>query len=270
MKYFLLLIFFCKAVAFEIDVVIPCISKDLKTLELCIKGIRKYGKDVRRIIVVSPTRLTNSAEWFPERNYPFSIRDVVIEIFNGDIERAESYLKDKNNRSGWFYQQLLKLYAPFVIPGISSNVLMLDADTIFLNRVEFMTDWGEPLYNVGTEYHKPYFAHAKRLLPGFKKVFQEYSGIVHHMLFQKSVLEDLFRMIEGEPWKAICHCVDKNEIFGSFFSEYELYFNYVFLHAFKGKIRSLKCKNVRTLKNLKTYKKQKFVYVSCHTWTGKD
>ena len=38
--------------AAPIDVVIPCHPKDLDTLELCIEGIRKYGQNIRRVIVV--------------------------------------------------------------------------------------------------------------------------------------------------------------------------------------------------------------------------
>ncbi len=54
-----------------IDVVIPCTNKDKKTLDLCIDGIRKYGKNIRRVIVVSSKPLTDKAEFFDEKLYPF-------------------------------------------------------------------------------------------------------------------------------------------------------------------------------------------------------
>ena len=46
-------------------------------------------------------------------------------MFHGDAEKAREFLASPVTRIGWIYQQLLKLYAPFVIPGISSNVLVL-------------------------------------------------------------------------------------------------------------------------------------------------
>jgi hypothetical protein len=39
-----------------IDVVIPSTHKDLPTLDLCIQGIRIYGENIGRIIVVSAER----------------------------------------------------------------------------------------------------------------------------------------------------------------------------------------------------------------------
>ena len=127
------------------------------------------------------------------------------------------------------------------------------------------------MFSVGKEHHKEYFSHAKRLLPGFKRVFREYSGISHHMIFQRPILEDLFNIIRlnnngKEPWKAVCHQLNTNEIYGSPFSEYEIYFNFVFLRTNQGKLRHLKQKNVRTLDNLNKYKDLGFSCISCHSW----
>ncbi len=54
-----------------------------------------------------------------------------------------------------------------------------------------MSEKGEPFFNVSDEYYDEYFKHAARLLPGFRRVYPQYSGICHFMLFQKPVLEDL-------------------------------------------------------------------------------
>jgi hypothetical protein len=217
-----------------IDVIIPCTDKDLSTLELCIEGIKKNGYGIRRVIVVSSQPLTSSAEWFDEQNYPFNKLDVAFEIF-GNFSDAEAFCSTSNSRIGWIYQQLLKLYAPFVIPDISSNVLVLDADTIFLNPVSFLGSNSEGLYNYGFEYHKPYFEYISRLLPGLTKVFPSLSGISHHMLFQKKVLEDLFYAIQSQfnmdAWKALGRCIDHKYLYGSSLSEYEIYFNFVFTRS---------------------------------------
>jgi len=251
-----------------IDVVIPCHPKDRRGLEICIQGIRKNGANVRRIIVISSESLSAEAEWFDEANFPFDKEKILIEIFDGDCEKARS--TPHRSRAGWMYQQLLKLYACYVIPNLSPNYLVLDADTIFLRPVHFLSHSGEPLFNVGGEHYSPYFDHAKRLLPGFQKVFPNRSGITHHMIFQKPVLDDLFSQIWNihgvEPWKAIVQCIDVGEIGGSSFSEYEIYFNFVFLRTDQAHVRKLKWKNIKSLHEIKECKKKGYDYVSCHVY----
>lgn len=254
-----------------IDVVIPCSAKDAyDSLPLCIKGIKKYGANVRRVIVVSPEKFSDEAEWFDEKLYPFSKDEVAYEMFQ-DAEMAKAYCGDSRNRLGWLYQQLLKLYAPFVIPGISSNVLILDSDVIFLNPVNFLNKQNGGLYCVGTEYCAPYFEHAARLLPGLKKEYAKWSGVVHHMLFQRSILQDIFNKVEThhgeEMWKAICHCVDRSILWYSFCSEYEIYFNYAFAHTSQVEIRHLKWNNVNNLKNLVELKAAGYHFVGWHAYS---
>jgi len=254
-----------------IDVVIPCHAKDSRTLELAIEGIRKYGIDVRRIITVSAAPLTSKAEWFDEARYPFSKQDMLDILFGDDQVQKDAYAGSPDNRLGWIYQQLLKLYAPFVIPGISNNVLILDSDTIFLKSVSFFDDAGNALFNPGVEYFLPYFEHMARLLPGLKRVYTQHSGISHHMLFQLSILEDFFkdiREVHGtEPWQALMKCIDRRHLYGSGISEYELYFNYVFARNYKAKIRKLKYRDMAFNKrDIAASKKAGFNYVSCHAY----
>lgn len=255
-----------------IDVVIPAIEKDLLTLDLCIDGIRKNGSEIRNIYVISPKALTNKAIWFDEKEFPFSFFDIANAIF-GDEKMATNYLERHDNRIGWIYQQLLKFYAFLVIPNISSNILLLDADTIFLNPVTFINELGEPYFNTGTEYHPPYFVHAKKLLSDFRKVFPEYSGICHHMLVQKCVLEELFACIQSyhhaEPWRAFCHCIESDSsgtIPKSCMSEYEIYFNYIFSKTKQAHLRLLNWLDVDSLENRDQFKKDNYHYLSCHAW----
>lgn len=255
-----------------IDVVIPCIEKDLATLDLCIEGIKANVSNVRRIIVVSKNPLTRKAEWFLEKNYPFNTYDLALQIFHKDEEAAE-YYSSQTAHIGWILQQLLKLYAAFVIPNISSNILIVDADTIFLNPVDFLGPNGEGLYNVGNDYHEPYFIHAAKLIPGLKRVYPQLCGITHHMLFQKEVLNDLFHIIENhhgtKAWKALCRCIDPHQFGHSPLSEYEIYFNFVFKRTDQVQIRPLKWANISQLSDIASYKKAGYHYVSCHAYLRK-
>lgn len=243
----------------KMDVIFVSHEKDLNTLNLAINGVKNNVMNYRRIIVVSERKMTDLAEWFDESLFPFSKLDIIEELKDVKI-------------IGWIYQQLLKLYSLYVIPDISDNILIIDADTIFLNRVEFIDKDGYALYNVGSEYNSLYFQHASRLLIGFHKIFPIYSGICHHMVFQRKILDLLFHRIKMEhsllPWKAICRCININHLGYPCLSEYEIYFNFVFglsSNEIKVKIRMLKWDNVKYNTNyLDKYKDRD--YISCHSW----
>ena len=246
-----------------IDVVIPCGKKDVPTLELCIEGIRANVAHLGRVIVVAKERYTESAEWFDEADYPFTKQDLIRAI----LGKEESPLK-----SGWIYQQFLKLYAPFVIPNISSNVLIVDADVIFFRPVKFLGADYEGLYSHGIEHTKTYFEHMARLLPGLTRKFPRLSGISHHMLFQKPVLDDLFNQIETHhneiAWKAICHSIDASQLDGFCLSEYEIYFNFVFSRTDQVKIRPLKWANKGNFskKSRRKDKQHGYDFVAYHSY----
>ena len=209
--------------------------------------------------MVSSKPFTSNAEWFDEQNYPFNKLDVALEIF-GNAAEANAYCLDSNSRIGWIYQQLLKLYAPFVIPDIFSNVLILDADTIFLNPVSFLGSKAQGLYNYGFENCQPYFEFMSRLLPGLKKVFPFISGIS----------EDLFLAIQSQyslgGWKALSRCIDHKYLYGSPLSEYEIYFNFVFTWSDQMLLRRLKWVNLNNIEVIPQYQKIGYHYVSCHSF----
>ena len=252
-----------------IDVVIPSCEKDIPTLDLCIEGIRKYGVNVRRIIVVSKNKLTDKAEWFCEDSFPFSKLDIA-KILCPDKEFRESYVRDKRNRLGWILQQLLKLYAPLLIEDISENVLVLDSDTVFLRRVKFQNTSGSPNFAYEKYHHKPYYDHSNRLLPGIVRAKEKYCGITHHMLYQRVVLKDLFQQIEEHHkcpmWQAYCKCIDKGEIYVSGCAGYTVYFNFLLLRTNQFNLRNLKMLATGDISAKEYFKSLGFHAVSFHTY----
>jgi Family of unknown function (DUF6492) len=260
-----------------IDVVIPAANKDAFILTYCIKSIRKYVSNVRRIIVISKDYLAADAEWFDENSFPFSKADVAFYLNKEDSSLAQKYLNERPSRVGWYFQQLLKLYATFVIPNISSNILIVDADVIFLKPVNFLSGGNAGLYNIGTECHTPYFDHATKLIPNFTKIYPEYSGVCHHMLFQRAVIEDLFQTVEDynhiEFWKAFCLHVNPGYLKTSGASEYEIYFNFVFSKTPQVEIRQLKWANKPPLESpdalpqlIYQARQEGLYYISCHNY----
>jgi len=240
----------------KFDIVIPVGPNDINfidnTLQLNQKNILNY----RKIFIVTNTKLITDINKFKdcvlidENSFPFN------------IDTIKEYLGD-NERCGWYLQQLLKLYSGFVIPDILDNYLVIDSDTVFLKSTKFFEN-DIPLYNFGTEYHVPYFIHMVTLYPTFAKV-NNMSGISHHLIFQKHILNDLFKLVEEfhnkKFFEIFLLSIEKSQILGSGASEYEIYFNFLQKnYPSKYKIRELKWANVSRLPNSDI----DLDYVSCH------
>lgn len=250
-----------------VDVVIVSHPKDKETIELCIDGIKENCSQVRRVIVVSSEPLTEKAEWFDERQYPFSKEDVSLKIGKDNPIQAKEFF-EHDHPVGWYYQQLLKLYAMFVIPDISSNVLVIDADTVFMNPVDFLNHSYGGLFCTSDEPAKQkYIDHAKRLLPSYRRIYPHVYSVCHHMLFQRAILERLFNTVEkihGTPfWTAFCWCVDLEE---GGASEYELYYNFSLSRTLQVALRKLKWTNSSIIENMSQFKSEGYHFVSFHTY----
>lgn len=183
-----------------------------------------------------------------EENFPFSFEDI-------------SNYHGKSSRNGWYLQQLIKLYAGFVIPGITERYLVIDCDTHFLKEIDFIDNEDCCLFNWGEEYHMPYFEHMQKLHPTLTKMIYDKSGISHHMMFEKVYVRELFDLVEKEHrkefWKVFLENVSKDK---SGASEYEIYFNFMLrYHPDKIKLRKLNFQNSGYL-----ILDKNFDYVSVH------
>lgn len=236
------------------DIVIPIGPNDRK--ELLDKMIEQTQKNVigyRNIYLVAydPKIEYKGCITIPENNFPFNKETIASVIGHTD-------------RLGWYLQQLIKLHAGFMIPGILNTYLVIDVDTVFMKPTRFMNEDGKPLYNTGDEYHPPYFDHMHNMHSSLKKVTQP-SGICHHMVFQRNILEELFRLVEnansGEPfYRVFLKKIDPNHYKGAGASEYEIYFNYLHIyHPGEFVIRPLHWKNSDVL-----HYEEEYDYISYH------
>jgi len=216
------------------DIIIPVGPNDVSVIHNQLSFTKKNIVGYRNIYLITPdsSLSVEGCITINESIFPFSI-DTVAK-YHGS-----------NERNGWYLQQLLKLYAGFIIPDIAENYLVIDADTFFLKPTSFIHD-NKPLYNVGLEYHIPYFTHMAKLDKSFNKMTR-FSGICHHMLFNKNIIKEIIDKVENNHadlfYNIFLKCV--TEFTGSGASEYEIYFNYLIqYHRDKIFIRELKWKNV--------------------------
>jgi hypothetical protein len=247
------------------DIVIPVDKKDLEVLEKQLYYVRLNVIDYRRIFIITNADFelfkkmpnTNDCILIPELIFPFS------------IETIEN-IRGKNDRNGWYLQQLLKLYAGLVIPEILERYLIIDADTFFFKPTTFIKD-NMCLYNYEeVPILDCYYKTLLELDKSFEKNNLGISGITHHMIFETSIIREIFTKIEeknnNKPfYSVILDIINKipNNFAG--FSEYELYFNYIYkFHKNKIILRKLNFCNVQNLNNLDVMKD--YDYVSLHKW----
>ena len=199
------------------DVVICIGPNDYDVAARCIESIKVFVPRGTIYCIVPPS--------FPhERSDVVFVREDAFPFNKGFIDTAFK----TPQRSGWYLQQLLKLYAPSIISQLSDTYLIVDADVVFHRPVTFVHN-DTIAFNTGTEYHLPYFSHMARLLPGLQKVRAE-SGICHLMPMKRHIVAELVRRVEvfhGKPfWVAFLECVNGADYPGSGASEYEILFSF--------------------------------------------
>lgn len=238
------------------NAVICCHPKDFETLPLCTEGIRDNIPGCEDIYVVSKADpVLDGVHWVDESSFPFTYADI-----------APYTTPD---RTGWYFQQLLKMYSVGRMP--SDAVLIVDADTVFMKPTPMIQE-GKYSYGYGTEYHMPYFEHMRLLHPSLHKV-APVSGICHHMLMERKRIEEIFALVEGHHGKAFWRAFMDMTIAStsvaapSGASEYEIYFSYLFsLYPNDYVIRPLEWKNSGDLARLDEDRRAGYNYVSYHAY----
>jgi len=240
------------------DIVIPLGPNDHDLIIKQIEHTKKYINGYRNIYIVPYDSSINidGCITISEDSFPFSKNNV------NDYIGVEK-------RNGWYLQQLLKLYAGFVIPNILERYLVIDSDTYFFKETEFVNYNKKCFYSPGTEYWRPYFEHMKKLHPSFERVKNELSGISHHMIFEKKYIKELFDMVQIYHkkgfWIVFLENVSNDYKHHSGASEYELYFNFLLkYHPNEIEIRNLQWANVSNIINIEN--REMMDYVSCHSW----
>jgi len=238
------------------DIVICLGAKDKDIINEQIKYTKKNVIGYRNIYIISydPHLNIEGCITINENIFPFSMK--TVNNFHG-----------VPNRNGWYLQQLFKLYSGLIIPDILDKYLVIDSDTFFIKPVKFIEN-DKCLYNYGFEYNFPYFSHMKCLDSNFTKVFQDKSGICHHMIFETKYIKELFKIVETNHndlfYNVFLKSVNLNYTSGA--SEYEIYFNYIFkYHTDSVKIRKLKWINTDILDTNSDND-----YISYHWWMRKQ
>ncbi|SIQ76603.1 MULTISPECIES: DUF6492 family protein [unclassified Paenibacillus] len=219
----------------RIDVLIPAIEKDLGTLPHAVQAVRRQSlHPIGEIVVVAPrTEAMQSA--CRTHGWRFVDENTVLPLTKKDI----TYRSAKWDRSGWLFQQLLKLSGDKIVKA--EHFLVLDADTVLIRPHSFRSG-GKTTFYTRSWSQPEYFRTYKKLMGRAPSAPR--SLVTHYMLFEKSKLRELKRDIErrhGMSWhRAILKSIDRTKQFG--FSEYETYGNFVY-SRYPGSVQLRKALN---------------------------
>lgn len=201
----------------KIDVIIPIVEKDLDILPLSLQGIRCcVNNRIEKIYLVSPPS-DKIKKFADEMGLGFVEESIVLGYSPKDFDITDS---KGNNRTGWIFQQLLKLSGNI---GSCRYFLVIDADHILINPHTFLTEDSKTVLYCSKEFYYPYYENLSRLMGESR--FHLFSYIAHKMLFDKEELKVLKKYIEkrnGICWdKAIITSLMSD--YNVNFSEFELY-----------------------------------------------
>jgi Family of unknown function (DUF6492) len=257
----------------KFDVVILLGPNDKKIINDQIKHTKKNVIGFENIYIIScdPTIQIDGCITIDEKIFPFS-KQTVIDIMGVNV------------RNGWYYQQLLKLYAFITIPQLKERFLIIDADTFFVRPTQFICpETNKPFYGYVKDGHEDYYEHMLKLHPSFVKVDEDKSGVCHHMMFEKKYLTEIFTLVENfhsaKPlYKVFLECVEPKNYAYSGASEYEIYFNYILqFHPNEILLRTMKWEDIINWVNIidwdqliKTEKNLDYDFVSYHFHLQKE
>ncbi len=203
----------------RLDVVIPLADADREVLPVSVASVRRNLAHPLGTIYAVTRAGSLAAETASELGCTVIDEDSLLPLRRADID----YRVGTMDRSGWLFQQLIKLSADAI--AVEDHILLLDADTVLV-RPQSFTLRGEIVLLQSGEYHGNYFSACEDVL-GIAPS-SHLSFIAHHMVVNRRSLAALKHEMElGREvawWQAILNVCDLS--CASCFSEYELYGNF--------------------------------------------
>lgn len=202
----------------EIDVVIPVVEKDFDVLGLCLEGVRRcVNHRIGHIYLVGP----ESGKIRQEAQRLGTIFVEETSVLGYGPRSLNIVAANGNNRSGWMFQQLLKLSGKV---GRTRHFLVIDADHILIRPHTFVDRQGRSVMYMRQELNLPYYEWMSRVMG--MDVDEGLSYVAHKMVFDRERLSEMRSEIEGryrgKRWdRIILETLDLRTEAG--FSEYETY-----------------------------------------------
>jgi hypothetical protein len=198
----------------KIDFVIP-LHRSNPLFRSTVESIIKFYFP-KTIFIITPFVEINKIKWEKWNTGETKIVCISEDLFfepisKSDLELIYTKIDENSRKFGWWYQQILKMGAVTRIPGISDPYMVWDSDLIPLRRWEIYPTKEFPNYrfailqkNARSEWNiSQYKKSIYELLEMHALEPNEGTFVPHHFVMYKSVLKNLFEIIErksGKPW----------------------------------------------------------------------
>ena len=245
-----------------VSVFIPVAIKDLECISQTVRAIREFLlHPIVEIVICAANEDAIKIECI-NLDVKFVDEKTLQPIDKSEIK----YNCNGIDRSGWLYQQFLKLSS--VEYCQASHVLVWDSDTELVKPTNFEFQ-GRFIIEYSEEIHQPYEDCSLKLIG--KNSGYNVGFTCHKILLSKPILLEMLNEIEERhqiPWhEAVMSSLDNYE--ASSFSEYNLYSNYLIAnHSDLVKIRHWR--NFADVKKSNRFRnvlvRRMFSSVSYHSW----
>ncbi len=205
------------------NVIIPVAVADVETV---LKNIPYIKRNIMpsEIIIITGSDAISAIKRKNIENILLFDENKMIEGLNFNVVKKELEKYNAEGRTGWYFQQFLKLGYSLICED--EYYISWDSDTIPIRNIS-MFENGKPIFDIKTEHHQPYFDTIKELF-GFDKIING-SFISEHMLFKTEYVKQMINClnIDKEWFIRIIEAINPRDIGFSGFSEFETYGTFV-------------------------------------------
>jgi FkbM family methyltransferase len=206
-------------------IVSVCALKDLRTWLHASRHVKQRIQAERYEVIVPSA----AVQIFAALSEPgWQVCDEASLATEFSLEHVQSKMPAANRaRAGWYFQQLLKIKALSESDQEVDLMLIWDADTIPLRRLDF-TAGDRVAYFKGSEHHVPYFEAMQRLIQQGRQV--DFSFIAQCFAARVAWVKEFIAYVEArhrKPWYDAI--LDNSDLsLQSGFSEYETLGNFFY------------------------------------------
>lgn len=199
----------------------------------------KFYKDIKIFIICPSSEIDTFKSKLNFKEFEIIDEETLISLndFTSVFENLSTSVTYKNQfkkRIKWYYQQVLKI--SFVLNFVkknNENIIIWDADTILIKKINFFKNNLSIMYGNFNEFHKQYYVTNNKILKAAPNYFISFlnqfigvsvkdSTFLKDKIFNKKKME--FIDIPTKLSKLILNSIfsEHKEYNGSLFSEYEL------------------------------------------------
>ena len=214
------------------------LSRDIPIILENYKNLKKFYHFFKIFVICPTNELQTFSEKLDYDEFEIICEDDIIslnefKIIFEELSVSLRYKEEFKQRLKWYYQQILKL--SFVLNFVNKkkrNIIIWDADTIILKKIDFFKNNYSIKYGTFFEFHKPYYVTNKSIIGEMPRYFIssliQFSSITERecifLLKNFISLDEKKEKLSSVIAKVILKNIfEKHEIYnGSLFSEYEL------------------------------------------------